>query len=55
MSPDAIVRQWFPDVWNEGREATLDRLMAPDYDFLTVYQQVGWVSLPDPTPAESES
>lgn len=30
MSPDAIVRAWFHEVWDEGREEAIDRLMAPD-------------------------
>jgi predicted ester cyclase len=29
-SPDAVVRQWFQEVWNEGREEAIDRLMDPD-------------------------
>jgi predicted ester cyclase len=29
-SPDAIMRQWFQEVWNERREDAIDRLMAPD-------------------------
>lgn len=28
-SPDAIIRQWFQEVWNERREEAIDRLMAP--------------------------
>jgi predicted ester cyclase len=30
MSPEAIVRSWFQDGWDEGNEAAIDRLMAPD-------------------------
>ena len=30
MSPDAVVRAWFKEVWDEGNEAAIDRLMAPD-------------------------
>jgi steroid delta-isomerase-like uncharacterized protein len=30
MNPDAIVRTWFQEVWDEGREDAIDRLMAPD-------------------------
>ena len=30
MSPDAVVRAWFKEVWDEGREDAIDRLMAPD-------------------------
>jgi steroid delta-isomerase-like uncharacterized protein len=29
-SPEAIVRQWFQEVWDERREEAIDRLMAPD-------------------------
>jgi steroid delta-isomerase-like uncharacterized protein len=29
MAPDAIVRMWFEEVWNQGRTDTIDRLMAP--------------------------
>ena len=29
-SPDAVMRQWFKEVWNERREDAIDRLMAPD-------------------------
>jgi predicted ester cyclase len=29
-SPDAVMRQWFQELWNERREQTIDRLMAPD-------------------------
>jgi predicted ester cyclase len=28
-SPEAIVRAWFKEVWDEGREESIDRLMAP--------------------------
>jgi predicted ester cyclase len=28
-SPDAVVRAWFTEVWDEGREEAIDRLMAP--------------------------
>jgi steroid delta-isomerase-like uncharacterized protein len=30
QTPDEIVRQWFKEVWDEGREETIDRLAAPD-------------------------
>jgi NTE family protein len=30
MDPDALVRAWFHEVWDEGREEAIDRLMAPD-------------------------
>ena len=29
-SPDAVIRRWFQEVWNERREDAIDRLMAPD-------------------------
>lgn len=29
-TPDAVARQWFREVWDEGKEETIDRLMAPD-------------------------
>ena len=28
-TPDEVVRRWFRDVWNAGREDAIDRLMAP--------------------------
>ena len=30
MTTDAVVRQWFKEVWNEGKESTIDRLLAAD-------------------------
>src|SRR5690606_26567300 len=27
MTPDTVVRQWFREVWDEGNEAAVDRLM----------------------------
>ncbi len=73
-SPDAVMRQWFQEVWNERREDAIDRLMEPGakvhglaggsafadfrvrdgriaegwntFDFLTMYQQMGWVKSP---------
>ncbi|HEY9462333.1 MAG TPA: ester cyclase [Vicinamibacterales bacterium] len=32
MAPtaEAVVRQWFKEVWDEGREEAIDRLAAPD-------------------------
>jgi hypothetical protein len=30
QTPDAIARQWFKEVWNEGNEAAIDRLLHPD-------------------------
>jgi steroid delta-isomerase-like uncharacterized protein len=29
-SPDAVMRAWFEEVWNQGREDTIDRLFAAD-------------------------
>ena len=29
-TPDALTRQWFEEVWNQGREDTIDRLLATD-------------------------
>ena len=29
-TPEAVVRQWFKEVWDEGNESAIDRLMAPD-------------------------
>jgi predicted ester cyclase len=28
-TPDSIVRRWFKEVWDEGREESIDALMAP--------------------------
>jgi predicted ester cyclase len=30
MNPDQLVRAWFHEVWDEGREDSIDRLMAAD-------------------------
>jgi predicted ester cyclase len=30
VSPEAVVREWFKEVWDEGKEEAIDRLMAPD-------------------------
>jgi steroid delta-isomerase-like uncharacterized protein len=30
MSPDAVARAWFKQVWDGGDETAIDRLMAPD-------------------------
>ena len=30
VTPDALVRQWFEELWNQGKEDTIDRLMTPD-------------------------
>jgi len=29
-SPDAVIRAWFEELWNQGREDTIDRLLAVD-------------------------
>jgi predicted ester cyclase len=29
-TPDAVVRRWFKEVWDEGREEAIDRIAAPD-------------------------
>jgi steroid delta-isomerase-like uncharacterized protein len=29
-TPDSLTRQWFQEVWNEGREEAIDRLLAAD-------------------------
>jgi predicted ester cyclase len=29
-TPDGIIRQWFQEVWNERREGSIDKLMAPN-------------------------
>jgi steroid delta-isomerase-like uncharacterized protein len=29
-NPDELTRQWFQQVWNEGREDAIDRLLATD-------------------------
>jgi steroid delta-isomerase-like uncharacterized protein len=28
--PDAVMRRWFEEVWNQSREAAIDELMASD-------------------------
>ena len=28
-APDSVIRRWFKEVWDEGREDTIDLLMAP--------------------------
>ena len=30
LTPDAVIHQWFKQVWDEGREEAIDRLAAPD-------------------------
>jgi steroid delta-isomerase-like uncharacterized protein len=29
-SPDSVVRTWFEELWNQGREDTIDRFFAAD-------------------------
>lgn len=29
-TPDSVVRTWFEELWNQGKEDTMDRLFAPD-------------------------
>ena len=29
-APDDLIRQWFEELWNQGREDTIDRLLAPN-------------------------
>jgi steroid delta-isomerase-like uncharacterized protein len=30
VKPDTLMRAWFEEVWNQGREETIDRLLAAD-------------------------
>ncbi|MGH9371300.1 MAG: ester cyclase [Vicinamibacterales bacterium] len=30
MTPEAVIRAWFKEVWDEGKEEAIDRYMAPD-------------------------
>jgi len=27
-TPDSVIRTWFEEVWNQGKESTIDRLFA---------------------------
>ena len=29
-TPDSVIRAWFEELWNQGREDTMDRLFASD-------------------------
>lgn len=29
-TPDALIRQWFDQLWNKGDESTIDRLLSPN-------------------------
>jgi predicted ester cyclase len=31
MTPDAVVRSWFREIWNEGREEAIDRLADDNF------------------------
>src|SRR5438552_10110409 len=31
MTPDAVVRSWFKEIWNEGREEAIDRLADENF------------------------
>lgn len=51
MTPDAVVRAWFQEIWNEGREDAIDRLADENFkahgapvlkgpaDFKALYRQ----------------
>jgi predicted ester cyclase len=30
-TPEALLRQWFKEVWDEGREEAIDQLASPDF------------------------
>jgi steroid delta-isomerase-like uncharacterized protein len=30
VQPESVIRAWFDEVWNQGREETIDRIFAPD-------------------------
>jgi hypothetical protein len=42
-TPDALARQWFKEVWDEGKEEAIDRLLSPD---VVVH---GWADRAGPT------
>lgn len=42
-TPDGVIRQWFKEVWDEGNEATIDRLMDPNCE-------IRGLSAPDASP-----
>lgn len=29
-TPDALIRQWFDQLWNKGDESTIDRMLSPN-------------------------
>ena len=29
-TPDSVIRTWFDELWNQGKEETINRLFAPD-------------------------
>jgi hypothetical protein len=51
MTPDVVVRSWFKEIWNEGREEAIDRLADENFiahgapslrspaDFKVLYRQ----------------
>ena len=51
MTPDAVVRSWFKEIWNEGQEEAIDRLADKNFvaqgapslgspaDFKVLYRQ----------------
>ena len=51
LTPDAVVRAWFKEIWNEGREDAIDRLADDNFiahgapalrstaDFKVIYRQ----------------
>jgi hypothetical protein len=30
QSPEAVIRSWFDEVWNQGREDAIERLLSPN-------------------------
>ena len=30
QTPEALARRWFEELWNQGREETIDKLLAAD-------------------------
>lgn len=33
ITPDALIRQWFDELWNQGDATAIDRYMGPDTKF----------------------
>ena len=48
-SPESIVQRWFKEVWDEGREESIDALMAP----YGVAYGLPWRTHPGPTAFKS--